>query len=402
MSQPPGFPGAPQHGPGSPQQEPGSPQGPDDPALGPGSAQSSPAAPDQPGPGGDPPERNKPATAQKVGLILGAAVLALAVLIGGGALFAKYQDERADLAAGQAEADHRAELTRQESAVQVAAQDFLTALTEADADKALSFAAAPPEGNNELLSRDVLLEANRRAAITVVSVEEPTLTESAPGTWTEGTVKVRYSLGDQPQVVDLPVRKVGTEWKIDGVAAPVELGLTGPERLVNGVTVAPDDYNLFPGSYSVTSANPLVSLTTTEFVLAAPSDTVTDWSSDATLSEEGTNQSLEASKHAVEQCLQRRELAPPECPFILWSEDDGVVIDKSTLRYTLKNDPWADAQFSFDADSMTATARVPVEHEIQAEATHNGTSGALIPQTQSRPTNIHVNLREGTPQVTFS
>jgi hypothetical protein len=181
----------------------------------------------------------------------------------------------------------------------------------------------------------------------------------------------------------------------------VELGLIGPERIVNGVSVEPGDYNLFPGSYSVTSANQLVSLNTSEFVLTAPAHSVTDWSSELALSAEGTNQSLEASKRAVEQCLQSRELEPPECPFIQWAED-GLSIDKNTIRYALKNDPWVNVQFAFDAGTMTATTSVPVEHEIRAQATQNGTRGTLVPQTQSRTAHISVKVQDGTPQVTFS
>lgn len=411
MSQPPRSPGVPPPGPGDPHQGPGGqPQRPTGGRPSPGNAppwgQAAPQGrPREPQPSGAPGPEKSPVPKKKLGLIIGASVLALILLIAGVVVAVTLQvrasEQRATEAAQKTETERRAELTRQESAAQAAAQGYLTALTESDPEKALSFAAARPEGDNELLSRDVLLEANNRAAISGVSVGQPALTESAPGSWTEGTVNVRYSLGDQPQTVDLPVRKVGTDWKMSQVSAPVELGLLGPERIVNGVNVEPGDYNLFPGSYSVTSANPLVTLATSEFVLTAPAPSVTDWSSELSLTPEGTNQSLEASKRAVEQCLESKELEPPDCPFIQWAED-GLSIDKSTIRYTLKNDPWVNAQFAFDAGTMTATTSVPVEHEIRAQATQNGTRGALVPQTQRRTAHIIVKVADGTPQVTFS
>lgn len=344
------------------------------------------------------PTGKTPGKTRNSGLVIAAFVVALILLIGGLVVAVGYQ-----MRAGQARvaAEHQAQLAQQEAAAQAVAQDFLAALSEADADKALSFAAATPEGNNDLLTREVLVAANSRAALGQVTVGEPRLTATADGAWAEGTVKASYAIGDQPQTVDLPVRRVGADWKVSRVAAPVELGLTGPERVVNGVKVAPGDYNLFPGSYSVTSANPLISLGTSEFVLASPTASVTDWSSEVALSEEGSKQSLEAAKRAVDQCLQSKELAPPQCPFIQWSES-GLSIDTSTIRYTLKNDPWANVQFAFNAGTMTASTSVPVEHEIRAEATRDGTRGSLIPQTQQRTAHIVIKVQDGTPQVTFS
>jgi hypothetical protein len=419
MSQPPGSPGAPQQGPGGPPQYPGGPRPSSQPPSQ-GWPSTNPHVPANPptqpfpaarGPVFGPPGSDsqqpgkKPRNTKKLGLIIGASILALVLVVVGVILAVNYQtrvaEQRAAAAAAQAAEEREVELTRQESAVQASAQGFLNALTQGDPEAALSFAAASPEGNNELLSRDVLFEANKRAPLTGVSVDEPALTESAPSTWTEGTVKVRYSIGDQPQSVDLPVRKVGADWKIDKVAAPVQLGLSGPDRLVNGVTVPPGEYNLFPGSYSVTSTNPLVTLSTTEYILGSPVDSFTNWESDVVLSEEGNNQTLEASKRAVDQCLQSRELAPANCPFIQWSED-GLTIDQSTIRYTLKNDPWAGVQFQFNAGTMTATTSVTVEHEIRADATQNGRTGTLVPATQSRPAHISVKLGSGTPEVTFT
>lgn len=423
MSQPPGFPGSPPPAPDGPQssgQPPSQAPGPGRPPR-PGGSGWEPAptrpmpthsatqpfpAPRSPvgasggpaGAEGSTGRPEKPPNGNKVRLIVGAVVLALVLLVVGGLLFNNYQ---ARVAEERAAAAARAELARQESAAKASAQGYLTALTESAADKALSYAVSAPEGDNELMSRDVLLEANKRAAISGVGVDEAKLTETAPGNWTEGTVKVRYTIGDQPQTVDLPLRRIGADWKLEAVTAPVSLGLTGPERLVNGVPVLPGDYNLFPGSYSITSTNPLVALTTTEFVLTSPVAEATDWAPEIVITDEGTQQSLEASKQAVADCLQLKELAPPACPFIRWAEE-GLAINQSTIRYTLKNDPWTDVRFQFDAATMTATTTVDVTHEIQAQATQNGRTGSLVPQTQTRPAFITVNLAEGEPQVSFS
>ncbi|MDO5500410.1 MAG: hypothetical protein Q4F67_12110, partial [Propionibacteriaceae bacterium] len=230
------------------------------PAQGPGEPGSADApGPDAPVPLGPP---AKPRDPKRTALIVGASALVLALVVVGAVLFRNHQarlaEERAAEAARIAEEERVAELGRQESAAGSTAQGFLDALVAANAEQALTFAAAEPEGNNELLTNEVLTEANNRAAFTGVSVDTTTLTEESPGVWNTGTAQVRYSIGDQPQTVDLPLRKVDGVWKVDRVTAPVELGLNGPDRVVNGATVRPGAYNMFPGSYSVGSANPLI------------------------------------------------------------------------------------------------------------------------------------------------
>lgn len=412
MSQPPGFGGSSPQGPHGPRQGGpaghGAPGGPPSPYQRPQGQQWGQAGwlPGVAGPQapGTPPGK-KPRNTRKTALIVGAAVLVLALLIVGAVLFRNHQQqvaaERAAEAARVAEQERQAEETRQEAAAGTNAQGFLDALSQSDAEKALGYAAAPPEGNNDLLSRDVLAEANKRAALTGGAVDQTILNEESPGVWNTGTAKVRYSIGDQPQTVDLPLRKVGDEWRIDKVSAPVDLGLNGPERLVNGVKVPPGTYNLFPGSYSVTSTNPLIGLDRTEFVLTSPTDPQVDWAPEPVLSDEGRNRSIEAGRKLVNDCLNVKELAPENCPFIRWRED-GLTIDKSTLRYTLKNDPFANVKFDFNGATMTASTTIEVSHEIQASATRNGQRGTLVPQTQTNPAGLSVKLGSGTPEASFT
>lgn len=337
----------------------------------------------------------------KILLIVGAAVLAL-VLVGIGILL--FRNHQAEVAAEQAriaEEQRKAEETRQVAAAGLTAQGFMDALGQGDAEKALAFAATAPEGDNTLLSRDVLAEANKRAAVSGVTVDETVLTEEIPGVWNTGTATVTYSIGDQPQTIDLPLRKVGDEWKLDQVSAPVKLGLNGPDRMVNGVTVRPGAYNMFPGSYSVTSTNPLIGLDRTEFVLNAPTATDTDWEPEPVLSDEGRNRSIEAGKRIIDDCMKAKELAPANCPFIQWREE-GLTIDKATINYTLKNDPWKDVEFRFNGATMTASATVQVTNEIRASATKDGRRGTLVPASQTNPAGVVIKLGSGTPEASFT
>lgn len=393
MSQPPGFAGSSPEGPGGEPTQPRPAQPGGDPELAEGWDTRD----------GDAEEARQ--RRRRTTMIAVAAAIALVLVVTGALLFRNYQNQvSAQRAAEEARivaADRQAELTRQEGAAAGAVQGYLDALASSDAEKALTFAAAEPEGDNTLLSRDALMEANKRAALTGAEVNGTTLTEDSPGVWTSGTVQATYSIGDQAQTVDLPIRRVGEDWKLDRVSAPVKLGLEGPERLVNGVTVPPGAYNLFPGSYSVTSANPLISLGEPDYLLASPVDPETEWEPVPVLSEEGRNRSIEAAKGALNQCLQSKELAPPACPFIHWQQGD-LEIDTSTINYTVTNDPWENINFDFSPGTMTATATVTVNHRIEGQATRGGVRGTLEPGEQSAPAYITVKLGSGTPEATFT
>ncbi|HHV22368.1 MAG TPA: hypothetical protein GXZ30_12685 [Propionibacterium sp.] len=350
---------------------------------------------------GTPPPTKGPRNTKKIVLIVIAALLALILAIVGILLFRNHQERVAEEEARVAAEQRKVEESRQATDAGATAEAFFEALAQSDADKALTFAAETPEGNNDLLTRDVLMEANKRAALTGVGVDETRLTEETPGVWNTGTATVSYSLGEDPQTIDLPLRRVGAEWKVDQVAAPVNLGLNGPDRLVNGVTVPPGAYNLFPGSYSVTSTNPLIGLDRTEFVLDAPTASDTDWEPEPVLSDEGRTRSIEAGRRIIDDCMKVKELQPENCRFILW-EEQGLTIDRSSITYTLKNDPFQDVEFRFNGATMTATATVPVTNEIRATATQNGRRGTLVPTQQTNTIGIAVKLGSGTPEASFT
>lgn len=334
-------------------------------------------------------------------LIVAAGLTALVLVVVGALLVRDHQsraEEERAVAAAQQEAEARA---AEEATAASVARGYLDALAASDAERALTFAAAPPDGNNDLLNQDVLADANDRAPLTGVDIGEVTLTEVKPGVWATGTVQARYAIGDQPQAVDLPVRKVDDGWKLDRVTAPVELGAFEPDRLVNGLIARPGAYNLFPGSYSVTSTNPLIALEPGAFVLPSPIDPNTEWMPKPVLSDQGRTQSLEASKRAVNDCLQSKELKPPNCPFIFW-EPGALQIDESTITYSLTNDPWANVTFDFYAGDLTARSTVQVAQRIEAQAVKDGVRGTLQPSEQTNPANLVVNLAAGTPEVSFS
>ncbi|OYO05562.1 hypothetical protein [Enemella evansiae] len=356
-----------------------------------------------------PPKQPKQPTDPKRKKILigaGAAVLALILIIGGVVLWNDYQTKqeqaRAAEAARVAEENRRNEEKKQSEAATGAVQTFLQALADSDAEKALGYAKEKPTENAQLLTRDVLIEANKRAALKVGKLEPARVTENSQGEWDTGKVPATVTVGDKEQTVEFAVSRVGADWKLDKPTAKIDLGLDGPERLVNGAKVPPGSYEMFPGSYSVTSTNPLISFTSTEFAFTDPVNPGVSWEADAVLSEEGTKQASAATRAAIDACMSKRELNPPDCPFIGGRVESNVQLDNSTIRWNLKNDPMAGVNWRFSDSTMTATTSVPVASELQASATVSGRRGNIIPETRTRTAYVTVKLADGKPAVVFS
>ncbi|OYN98055.1 hypothetical protein CGZ95_12635 [Enemella evansiae] len=343
---------------------------------------------------------------KKILIGAGAAVLALILIIGGVVLWNDYQTKqeqaRAAEAARVAEENRRNEEKKQSEAATGAVQTFLQALADSDAEKALGYAKEKPTENAQLLTRDVLIEANKRAALKVGKLEPARVTENSQGEWDTGKVPATVTVGDKEQTVEFAVSRVGADWKLDKPTAKIDLGLDGPERLVNGAKVPPGSYEMFPGSYSVTSTNPLISFTSTEFAFTDPANPGVSWEADAVLSEEGTKQASAATRAAIDACLQKREMTPPDCPFVSWRVAADTRVNNDSIRYTLKNDPTANLNWRFSGSTMSATTTASVQYELRADATKNGAPGYIQPTTQTRSAYTTVKLASGRPEVSFS
>ena len=421
---PPGPPPGPQgpppggHGPG-PQQGPGPQWRPDGTfgqpsqplsggAGGGGPWRGQPEQLQQPPAPNQPQQPKQPTDPKRKKLLIGAgaAVLALILIIVGAVLWNDYQTKqeqaRAEEAARVAAENRRQEQQKQATAASGAVQAFLQALADSDAEKALGYAKEKPTENTQLLTREVLAEANKRAAITVGPLEPAAVTEGAQGEWDTGTVQAKYRIGDKDQTVEFPVSRVGQDWKLDKPTAKVDLGLDGPERVVNGAKVPPGSYEMFPGTYSVTSANPLIGFSGGDFTLADPGDPNVDWTADAVLTEEGKKQSSDATRAAIDACMRKRELNPPDCPFIGGRVEPNVQLDNSTIRWLLKNDPMAGVNWRFSDSTMSAAASVPVASELQASLTVGGRRGNIVPETRTRTAYVTVKLADGRPAVVFN
>ncbi|GAB3713775.1 hypothetical protein [Mariniluteicoccus flavus] len=393
-------PGSPQPGPGFGQPGPGFGQpGPGfgQPGPGPqgswpgGPGQGFPTGPQQPVPPPRPP-KDPAAAARTKKIVLGAiaAVVALVALLVG--IFA-YQANQKKLAAQRAEEARVAEENRQKASAGDTVKAFYDALVAGDVDKALALAAAPPSGATDLLTKEVLAEAMKKAPITGHTVTPGSVTP------TSATVTAAYRIGEKSITTAHELVKSGDAWKLKATSAEVGVGSSGPNRLVNGKEVKPGRYQLFPGGYAVTSTNPFLEVKSGEFVVESVGEPNADSRPTFAVNENGKREAVEAAKRALADCLKRKELTPSGCPMIRWRADDGTVPDLSSLTYTLKNDPWANVTPL--AIGTTVRFTITTTISIGGSGTKQGRS-ATLSGTATNVNSARIDFSTGQPQVTFT
>lgn len=259
-----------------------------------------------------------------------------------------------------------------EKAVRETAVAYLTAVAEADADRALSLLDQPP-GNRTLLTHDVL-EASRAAApLTAIEVTGHQAEERT------ARVDVTYRLGDLPVTTALTLTGDGrTAWKVaDGTS---ELLINDIRALtVNGARLNEPGNPVFPGTYTATSVSDLVTLTgEPTAVIPDPSHPVGNLTVAHAFNEKGNQAVLAAVKGNYDACLAATESLPPGCPFGVLT--DNVEVAPGSVRFAAANDPWAGFAPTFDPDAMTAKGTLHSQVNATATVTANGVTieGATI------------------------
>ena len=216
-----------------------------------------------------------------------------------------------------------------------AARGYLQALADADAAKALSYTASAPV-DQTLLTDAVLASSRQRAPLTDIQVD------ATPGS--DEAVDVHYRLGDQPVDDHYTLSRVSGQWKLDKVSTPVNFMPVIDARLpvvVNGAPVDMQATSAFPVTYAVTTGLPSVDWgknSTTSVTLAQGS---TDLKLEPRLTDAGRRAFLSGAHKVIASCTSKRDLAPGGCPFGFRQPSSGPRIPNSTVRWTVKGNPWA-------------------------------------------------------------
>nr|WP_294694286.1 hypothetical protein [uncultured Friedmanniella sp.] len=249
-----------------------------------------------------------------------------------------------------------------------AVRGYLEALAARDADRAVGYLEPAP--SRRFLTPKVLQASAKKVPLSGVDVPELTGEDTAQ-------VPADYSLGRQRISERYSVVKADGRWKIArGVS---ELDLTEqrkqalPLRLrINGVSLATDTAVLFPGHYTFSTSSKWVGYGTgAAFVLTGPSDPASPRLV-PTLRPGAEAAFLRATKKAMDACLAQRKLSPSGCPNRL-KADSNQKVDEDTIRWTLTNDPYADAQVTHSREDPTVVeATLKPRYNFRAEGTQDG------------------------------
>lgn len=132
--------------------------------------------------------------------------------------------------------------------VSTAVRDYLSALSDGDAKRALGYLAEQPD-DTSMMSAEVLQASNKIAPITDISVPEVTDPQTR-------SVSASYNVGDTEVQTMIDVRTVNDSILIDGGYFTLDADAL-PDGLplrLNGTKITNDVLALFPGSYRVQAA----------------------------------------------------------------------------------------------------------------------------------------------------
>lgn len=399
---PPGPPpGGWQPGPGSrPNPQPGPHQsGPQQPRP-PQQGQPQPGYPPQGPPAGQqqlggpnqfaPPAQQGPKPNRKKLIIVIVAVVVALVLVAATVLIVQEVQKR------RAEQRRVDALTAATQKAEGAVTSYLNALSEADAETALSLASEPTEGT--LLTEEVLTASNENGGVSDPQITGSQLVQLEDDTVPHGTVTATYQVGGTPlkEPVTFEVVNSPDGWRLAQVAATVDVD-TGTKK-INGQDVSETTVLAFPGTYQVAATSDRLRFTNEGFTVSDPAATDLSWSAASELTDAGRRAVVDAGRRSLDACLSKKELAPAGCPMITWRESNGIDIEESTIEYTLENDPWARPELTLGGTQVLAV--IETEISLYADATQNGSSG-YVEDTQTKQTILTADISAPEVKVTW-
>jgi hypothetical protein len=248
-----------------------------------------------------------------------------------------------------------------------AVRGYLEAVAARDAERAIGYLETAP-ADKTFLTRKVLAASAKRAPLTAIDVPEVSGDQTS---W----VTARYNVGKQAVTEDYSVTESDGRWKIVRGLTELNLGNRRDQPLpllINGVELTTDTAALFPGHYSFTTSSKWVSYGSgATVVLTDPSNPISPRLTPM-LTPDAEAAFLSATKKALSSCLAQRKLAPPGCPNRLEARRNQKV-DEKTIRWTLTNDPFADARVTVDPSDLTvAEAVLRPRYHFKAKGTQDG------------------------------
>lgn len=297
---------------------------------------------------GPPPQPKK---GPKLGIIIGAGVLAL-VLIGsliGFAVVRGKDNTATPSGGGSGQTPAPAQADKPSDAV----QGYLQALANGDAQAALSFASTQP-ADTTFLTNEVLAVSNKLAPIAAINV--PVVDDEYAY-----TIDASYTRGGKKVNTSFSVQKDGDSWKLREAAYDLDLGSRLNKTLpmiINGVRVESGDISLFPGSYEFTTGTKNISYGKNDVIaIDSPSEYPRDLTKvQPTLTSAGEKAFTKALEASIKSCMKSKKLKNPGCPNHVTKVTGSVTPKEGTFKW------------SWDKDSLD-NLRIRLDYENPAKAT---------------------------------
>ena len=344
---------------------------------------------------GQPPAEPNSARGRRGLIILGIAVLAL-IIIGVGTAVVLINVRQAGTpgggTAGSNDPASTGSTTMAAGGPSDAVFDYLTALSSGDADTALSYGATKP-AESSMLTDEVLADASQRAPLT--SIDVPAVEGQSPA-----SVRASYKIGETPVTETFTVIKQGEEWKLERVAADVELGLIrsgSVPLLLNGTKVSKSALSLFPGSYTFSTGLDYVDYGAKPTILIkTPSAFPNTTELAVRVNGKGKSAAVAAAKKSYANCLKSDDPAPSKCPN-RWTSSDAKW-RKGTVNWEQRgSDPFKKAKVI--TSGVSAQVHIPLRVELSGTCTQGGRTGRCIGATITGTSIAMTSLNTKSPKI---
>ncbi|MFX4273904.1 hypothetical protein ACQBAR_01900 [Propionibacteriaceae bacterium Y1685] len=207
-----------------------------------------------------------------------------------------------------------------------AVMDYLSAIRDGDAQRAISLAKTTPK-DARLLTDEVLAKNKEVAPISDVRHISTR----------HNKVTVSYTMGETPITETYMVDRVGLGWKVYDAAASFSSGKDRSKInfTMNGFAVSDNIPDLFPGLYTLEQDNPLLTFPEDQ-VLVTAGLTVNIDPSTFTLShnEAGVTAMRTELEAQLAKCTSVKSVAPENCRLV-YEPPPGATVDTETIRWSL-------------------------------------------------------------------
>jgi hypothetical protein len=214
-----------------------------------------------------------------------------------------------------------------------AVEEYLTALSQGDATTALLYSAAQPDVTT-FTTNEFLAAMMASYPLTNVVVPEGQTTTSP------ADIQASYTLDGRTVQAEFRVQLHGRNWLLDGGFLTLDvtsLLRPGVPLTLNGLELAAGAIDLFPGVYTLASANPWLTLSHPAFTIEYPQSQPTFSQFSFELSDQAVADIRTAAQAKLDWCLVQQSINPDGCGFG-FAEPAAGPVDLSTVTWTLGSD----------------------------------------------------------------